>query len=109
MNARERYAIARREASVFHGITRALYRAWERRERRKAYRRYMDSPEWQIVRAECMRRAKGKCEQCKRFAAREVHHVTYRADLFETVAGDCVALCMACHEKKHRKGKATRA
>lgn len=99
MNARERYRVMRREADALHGITRAIYRAWERRERRKAYRRYMDSPDWQCVRAEVMYRAKGKCERCKRFAAKHVHHLVYHKDLFDTVAGDCQALCVVCHER----------
>lgn len=93
-----------REAEIVHGITRALYQLWVQQQRRRAYARYMHSAEWQIVRAEVMRRARGQCELCGAPAV-SVHHKIYRADLFDTRAYDCEALCAACHRRAHRREK----
>lgn len=101
MKPRERERIMQREADVWHGITNALHRIWERRLRRAAYARYMQSAEWQIVRAEVMRRARGRCAVCGA-AAQSVHHKVYHADLFKTRAGECEALCADCHKRAHR-------
>jgi 5-methylcytosine-specific restriction endonuclease McrA len=100
----QREKVMWREADVWHSITRALHRLWERRQRRRAYVRYMRSAQWQMVRAEVMRRACGQCELCGAPAV-SVHHKIYRADLFDTRAYDCEALCAACHRRAHRRKK----
>ena len=109
MNTHERYKIMRRESDVFHGITRALYAAWQRRERRKRYNAYMQSAEWQIVRATVIQRSRGRCEAvgCKR-TARTVHHDRYPRNIFDTRPSDCRALCVTHHRAADAKRKAGR-
>lgn len=64
------------------------------------YQKYIQSPEWQFVRARILKRANGKCEKCKQVPPQHVHHKTY-ARLGKERDSDLIALCIACHLAEH--------
>ena len=72
--------------------------------RRLAYQKYMHSPQWAAVRAAVMKRARGRCEHegCEA-KARDIHHMTYPRDLFDTAPRHCQALCKRHHARADKK------
>lgn len=78
-------------------------------EAKHAYRfGYLQSEEWQVVRAEVLCQHEAKCLLCDKFdIENDVHHTIYPRNIWETKASDCVLLCRKCHKLVHeiiRKG-----
>jgi hypothetical protein len=69
---------------------------------RAAYQRYLESPEWHVLRRVAISLARHRCQLCNASALLHVHHRTY-----ERVGGelpcDLIALCDDCHLLAHRK------
>jgi 5-methylcytosine-specific restriction endonuclease McrA len=55
---------------------------------------------WAARRALVMGRASGVCEGCRKAAASEVHHLTYKNAGAEFL-WELVAICRDCHERYH--------
>jgi hypothetical protein len=70
-------------------------------QRYRTYNRYIESPQWQVVRARIMLRAGGVCEHfgCLE-TARTVHHLTYER-LTRELDSDLTALCWPHHKSCH--------
>lgn len=64
------------------------------------YQAYMKSEAWRKKRAEVIRRAKGRCERCRRWAIVNVHHLTY-ARLGREFLSDLLGVCVKCHKELH--------
>jgi 5-methylcytosine-specific restriction endonuclease McrA len=64
------------------------------------YSEYLNSAEWQLVRAKVMARCRGFCEGCGEARATQVHHLTY-AHVGEEFLFELVGLCDACHDRIH--------
>jgi 5-methylcytosine-specific restriction endonuclease McrA len=83
---------------------------------REQYTAYLASPEWWAIREAVMRRAKGKCEDCRLAVklgrsfqiadATEVHHLTY-CRLGRELPEDLIAVCEDHHKLRH--GRPTKA
>jgi hypothetical protein len=65
-----------------------------------AYEWYRCSPSWHERRAWILERAAHICEKCKKRAATEVHHLTYKR-VFNEDPADLMALCRQCHAEIH--------
>lgn len=64
------------------------------------YQKYLQSDEWQAVRARILKRARGKCEKCGKRPPIQVHHKTY-ARLGRERDEDLLAVCGPCHQAEH--------
>jgi 5-methylcytosine-specific restriction endonuclease McrA len=64
------------------------------------YQKYLNSPKWKAKRILVLRRAKYKCEECKRRQATQIHHKTYKR-IFNEPLSDLLAVCAPCHKKIH--------
>lgn len=73
----------------------------------EAYRRYLRSEEWQVIRSGVLKRDCFRCQECGCVEGLEVHHLSYRPLFASGRAVDdlssYVTLCDECHEKM-RKG-----
>jgi 5-methylcytosine-specific restriction endonuclease McrA len=58
---------------------------------------YLCSREWAVRRERIRRRARGRCERCRRARMNAVHHLTY-ARLGHERDSDLQAICDPCHE-----------
>lgn len=72
-----------------------LQTEWE--EKKKAYKRYLDSPEWRVKAEKVLARDKYLCQSCLERTATQVHHLTYR-HIFNEPLFDLVSVCGACHK-----------
>lgn len=80
---------------------------WKNRKefrRRRLYRSYMTSPEWQGVRETALERADGRCQICNRSSRLQAHHRTYKR-LGEERPADVTILCAECHSLFHSGGR----
>lgn len=68
--------------------------------RKTLYQEYLKTPHWRQTRSTAIARAQGKCQQCGKSGKLEVHHLTYER-LFHEAPEDLIALCPACHGKRH--------
>jgi 5-methylcytosine-specific restriction endonuclease McrA len=65
------------------------------------YREYLQTPEWQEIRRQAVRRTKGHCQLCNASRVRlNVHHRTYENRGAERY-GDLIVLCEDCHGTFH--------
>jgi hypothetical protein len=63
----------------------------------KTYPEYLRTPLFRIARAVAFRRANGRCEDCHRKPASEVHHLRYPLwNSFDTPS-NLRAVCHECH------------
>lgn len=67
---------------------------------RPKYQDYIKSPEWERVRKRILKRARGKCEKCRKRPPIQVHHLTY-ARLGNERDEDLLAVCGPCHQAFH--------
>ena len=81
-----------------------------RRERQAAYREYLRSPRWHLLRWLCKVRDLGACQDCLKrgIVTRrhlQAHHTTYanKGGAFWREWGDLVTLCDSCHAARHGK------
>jgi hypothetical protein len=65
------------------------------------YQAYMKSDAWREKRVQVIRRAKGVCERCKRWAIVNVHHLSY-ARLGREPLSDLLGVCSQCHKELHK-------
>jgi hypothetical protein len=63
----------------------------------REYKLYINSDEWKAKCAEFIKRAGGKCQQCRRGSALDVHHRHYESFGDEEFA-DVRVLCRNCHK-----------
>lgn len=104
---KDRQAETRREARQRRRTERRLEAAGKRigetKTRAAEYKDYLQSPQWQQIRAEVIQRDDGKCKACGRTAT-QVHHRKYDK---RTMNGETlkwlVALCGGCHSRIHFK------
>lgn len=75
--------------------------------RRKAYREYLLSPEWQTRRLLAIEAAGGCCQVCNSSRRLDVHHRTY-ARIGGELPGDLITLCRGCHAIFHAHGRLAR-
>jgi RNase P subunit RPR2 len=68
--------------------------------KRPRYQDYIQSPEWEKVRKRILKRARGKCEKCRKRPPLQVHHLTY-ARLGNERDEDLLAVCGPCHQSFH--------
>lgn len=68
------------------------------------YADYLKTPEWQAIRNEAIRRAKGCCQICNSGSSLHVHHRTYENRGDEDLS-DLTVLCADCHRIYHDAGK----
>ena len=68
------------------------------------YQFYLRSDLWFAKRAETIRRAGYRCEQCKSMVRLEVHHLNYQR-LGNERKQDLVLLFEKCHDMIHGKGR----
>lgn len=73
-----------------------------RRNRKDWYRDiYLRSEHWKLTRKVALAACGGICAECKRpYDTLDVHHLTYR-HIFDVMPQDLVAICRACHDRKH--------
>ena len=64
------------------------------------YRRYLASDEWKAKRDTILKMAGYRCRSCGKRAT-QVHHETYRRQVFNEKLTDLTALCGSCHQRKH--------
>lgn len=64
------------------------------------YQTYLNSPKWKAKRLLVLRRAKHKCERCKKRQATQIHHKTYKR-IFNEPLSDLLAVCERCHKEIH--------
>lgn len=68
-----------------------------------AYRDYLRSPRWRLIRRLRLWLDGGRCRVCNGRGPLQVHHRSYehRGGSLEAEICDCVTLCAACHHKAH--------
>ena len=69
-------------------------RWWER------YSAYLQTAEWQTLRARVLDRCQRVCEGCGERPAADVHHLSYR-HVGQEFLFELVGLCRECHERLH--------
>lgn len=63
--------------------------------------------DWQQLRREVFRQQEGRCADCGRRVALELHHTHYRDDTYGHKLGippdedEVVGVCRACHHNRH--------
>ena len=62
----------------------------------------MQSEHWRLLRGAKLQLSP-RCERCKGKEELEVHHVVYRANLFDGELSDLKTLCHGCHMEEHAK------
>jgi 5-methylcytosine-specific restriction endonuclease McrA len=67
-----------------------------------AYRDYLSSDEWALVRVAALARANYRCARCMTTFDLQVHHITYDR-LGHELPEDVMVLCDGCHDKEHRR------
>lgn len=77
-------------------------------ERRRKYREYIASPEWEVIRKAAYRRADNRCNRCKRRGVLHAHHVTYARFGGGELPEDIEVLCERCHMAHHARPKQPR-
>lgn len=77
-----------------------------RRERQAAYREYLRSTRWRIVRSVRLWLDGRRCRVCNGREHLEVHHraYTHRGGSLEGELKDTITLCAACHRAAHERG-----
>ena len=76
-------------------------KAWQSEaERRRQYAEYMQSPAWRRKRQQVLDRDGGICQGCRKKAAMEVHHLSYR-NFGDELLFQLISLCEDCHNKAH--------
>ncbi len=64
------------------------------------YADYLQTPHWQKVRVDALKRAKGRCSLCDSKVRLDVHHRTYARRGHENPE-DVIVLCNRCHGRHH--------
>lgn len=68
---------------------------------KESYLKYLESYNWQKLRAKVLARDYNKCRICNRIGY-TVHHITYKRIGHEDIA-DLLTVCFLCHTKLHNK------
>ncbi len=76
------------------------WRAYQKQQRRQAYRDYLRSEDWKHVRRLKLEFAGHRCEKCGATDELHVHHLTYDRFGHENLT-DLQVLCRDCHETVH--------
>ena len=84
------YMVSRSE----HWMRRALFK--------RAYNKYLQSPEWEAKRQAVLKRDEYKCVKCGSQDELQVHHLTYD-HVYNEPLKDLITLCKKCHYKTHHK------
>lgn len=76
----------------------------ENERRKKAYRKYLASPEWRSLRIVVLRIFDYRCANCGVWKEKglHIHHKTYKNFMSENIE-DLVPLCKYCHDTEHSK------
>ena len=69
-----------------------------------AYKKYLKSYEWKVLRITVLRERGHKCERCGAANMLQIHHKTYER-LFHEKLEDLEVLCKTCHQKEHNRYK----
>lgn len=71
----------------------------------RTYAEYLKHPHFQRVRTNAMRRAKYRCQRCKKARATQVHHLRYPPWGTFDVIENLLPVCYPCHCEIHGKEK----
>ena len=63
---------------------------------KEQYGQYLASRQWALLRERVRRRARNRCERCKRAPMHNVHHRSYARTGHELLE-DLIGLCDPCH------------
>lgn len=69
------------------------------------YSEYLNHPRFKAIRAEAMRLAGYRCQQCQKARATQVHHLRYPPWGTFDVVENLEPVCYACHCALHGKDK----
>ena len=94
----ESYESLRRE---YHKARDAFYRYVRLHHHKMDWQEYMQSPEWQRLRSEALRRDKYVCQLCGESKNLHVHHISYEHVGTAREIDDVVSLCARCHDEVH--------
>ena len=92
------YEVLKRE---YHKARDAFYRYVRIHHNKMDWYEYMQSPEWQRLRNEALRRDKYVCQLCGEGKNLHVHHVSYEHVGTARELDDVVCLCARCHDEVH--------
>ena len=67
---------------------------------RARYQEYLDSDEWKARSERILVSSNWECQQCHKYEATQVHHLTY-ARVGNELDEDLIALCSRCHRHQH--------
>lgn len=85
-----------------------MARRRKRRSRRRAYERYIQSPEWEAFRERILAERGRTCQRCGKIAdPPHIHHLHYR-NFGHELPADVQVLCEPCHDEIHRPGMTRR-
>jgi 5-methylcytosine-specific restriction endonuclease McrA len=73
------------------------------RKHSQTYFEYIHSELWKSRSAECIRKAKYRCEECGNIGKLVTHHKNYQR-LGNELPEDLQVLCPACHSQRHKRG-----
>lgn len=102
--ARERYARTEEPKQIRREqrAARAMADPKERIRRAVAYREYMNSVEWKMLRMEILRKRGRRCESCGQTKGEmHLHHLNYD-HLGKELPHELLVLCRACHMNRHK-------
>ena len=67
----------------------------------KAYKAFIKSPQWAVIRGMRIFKDRGQCAVCKSRHKLEVHHKTYARFGGKELMQDLLTLCVNCHKAVH--------
>lgn len=99
------YKKAEEQSKLVQTVADAAYLAKIAHLKQMPYDEYLKTTWWQILRADAMKRARGRCQTCNRNdIPLHVHHRTYEHRGEEPLS-DLIVLCEDCHGKLHEVKK----
>lgn len=73
-------------------------------KRQKAYRVYLATEHWRLLKASAVVRDGGVCVRCGGMERIQVHHRVYRGRYEDSLLEDLETLCRKCHRLEHGLG-----
>lgn len=70
--------------------------------KRKAYKKYLKSEAWAIIKKQIHERDNYTCQKCLKKPSEHIHHLTYK-NFGNEKPEDLLALCESCHSEIHKK------
>lgn len=89
------FGVEESEIGCYHSQMRRLT------PRQAAYRAYLKSDHWKVLRAEALKFYGRKCAHCPSTKKIQVHHTSYGSDWYAVTLVDLKPLCRRCHKIEH--------